>query len=440
MMLISGTAVAQLITAGAMPLLSRLYQPVEIGLLAVFTGLLTTFAVAVCLRFDVAVALPPADEDAGGLLLLSLIAAAGLSLLIAVPVLLLPERVAALLRQPGLTEYLWLLPLGIFSAGAYAALQTWNVRARAFPIVARARIGQAVIAAGVQIACGLAAVGVAGLIAGYALGFLCGALILGWAVLRHPPAGLSQLGKPGLMRLARRYSRFPRLSTWEALANNGAIQLPIVMIGAMAAPSEAGYLMWAIYVVQAPMGLVGNAVGQVYLSRAPAEHAAGNLPEFTSQVLGRLVAVGLGPLLAIGILAPTLFGFVFGPGWGRAGWLVAWMIPWFVLQFVASPISMALHVLERGHAAMAFQVYGLVLRVAVVVAAARLLPVTLSEVYAVSGAIVYGTLFFIVVRALGITTSRLADIIKRAMPVTIAWVVGALVVAGGAAVWGVAGR
>jgi hypothetical protein len=68
------------------------------------------------------------------------------------------------------------------------------------------------------------------------------------------------------------YRRFPVYSTWEALANSAAIHVPVILVAAVAAPDEAGYLMLAMYVLQAPMSLIGAAVGQVYLSKAPAVH------------------------------------------------------------------------------------------------------------------------------------------------------------------------
>ncbi|PND71734.1 oligosaccharide flippase family protein, partial [Escherichia coli] len=112
----------------------------------------------------------------------------------------------------------------------------------------------------------------------------------------------------------------------------------------LATPAELGYLSLSIFLLQAPMSLIGNAIGQVYLANAPAAHREGRLGSYTfgiARTLSRIVAV---PMATAAILAPILFTVVFGPNWERAGVLVTWMAPWFALQFITSPVSTALHV------------------------------------------------------------------------------------------------
>jgi O-antigen/teichoic acid export membrane protein len=201
--------------------------------------------------------------------------------------------------------------------------------------------------------------------------------------------------------LALKYRRFPVYSTWEALANSASIHIPVVLIASVAPAAEAGYLLLAMYVMQAPMSLIGSAVGQVYLSKAPEAHRHGDLGPFTVDVMSRLAASGIGPLIAIGIIAPSTFGAIFGEGWERAGWLVAWMTPWFIMQFLASPVSMSLHVTGRQRAAMILQLFGLLARVAAVWLASKYWSDSVGEAYALSGFLVYSTHLFVVISVVG---------------------------------------
>lgn len=429
LVLVGGTASAHVITASMMPILSRLYAPSEIGLLAVFVGLLTTAAVAAGLRFDVAVALPEGGRDAQGLLILSVLSAAAVSVILLAIVLVAPREVARLVGQPRLGQYLWLVPVGIFLAAVQSALQSWNIRRRNFSLLAHARIAQSAIVGFIQGGLGLAGVAAAGLLFGYVAGATLSVALLAFHLLRQVPRSGWSHDRDELARLAKEYRRFPQYSTWEALANSAGIQVPIIMIAALAVPAEAGYLMWAMYMVQAPMSLLGTAVGQVYLSHAPGHHVAGTLNEFTADVFEKLLKAGLGPLVAIGILSPVFFGFVFGAGWERAGALVAWMVPWFILQFLVSPVSMALHVVGRQRAAMTLQLYGLVVRVAAVWIASRMYSGAVSETYAVSGAVVYGTYLVVVSRTTGISAPRFGQLFVRALPLTGIWIGGATLLA-----------
>jgi O-antigen/teichoic acid export membrane protein len=427
LVLVSGTALAHGLTAAALPVVSRLYSPADFGVLAVFSSLLSIIAVAACLRFELAIPLPEADEDALQLLAVSLMCCLSLSLLIALAVALAPDWIARQLGQPGLAKHLWLLPAGVLLAGAYSALQFWHVRHKHFTLLARTRVAQSAGSGVTQIGLGWGGIGPLGLLLGYMMNTSIAFLALGGQPLRAAP-GIS--GRR-MRALAFEYRRFPQYSSFEALANSASIQLPIIMIAALATASEAGYLMMAMYVAQAPMSLIGTAVSQVYLSRAPEELRAGRLGPFTAEILSGLFKAGVGPLLAIGILSPALFGLVFGGGWERAGWLVAWMTPWFVLQFLAVPVSMALAVTGHQRASLLLQLLGLGLRVGMVWSAGRWHASLASEAYAISGALfylAYLSLILVVVRA---PLRRLLSGLTGSLTASLAWTGAAALLAGG---------
>lgn len=423
--LVGGTALAHGITALALPVLSRLYSPADFSALAVFTSLLSIISVAACLRFDVAVTIPLRDTDAANLLALALGCALVVSLLVAAPVLLVPGLIAEWLNQAMLRPYLLLLPLGVLLAASYSALQGWLVRKKEFGQIARSRIAQSAAAAGTQVSMGMAGVGPFGLLLGYVLNAGAACIVLGYRVVRFERESLRAITWPGMRAMAVEHHRFPKYSTWEALSNSAAIQVPIIMIAAMAVGPEAGYLSMAMYVMQAPMALVGSAIGQVYLSRAPAEHRAGRLGTFTAEVFGGLLKAGVGPLLFVGIVSPFAFPFVFGEEWRRAGHLVAWMTPWFIMQFLASPISMALHVAGHQRTAMSLQHFSLVVRVAAVWATAILLPAAVSEIYALSGLLVYGVYAMLVLTIVRAQPRELLMGARKALPITLAWLLTA---------------
>ncbi|WP_066269210.1 lipopolysaccharide biosynthesis protein [Hydrogenophaga palleronii] len=406
--LVGGTAMAHGITAIALPILSRLYTPSEFSLLAVFAGLVAIVSVAACLRFDVAIALPETDQEAFTLLALSLgiamLVSAGVGLL----VLVAPSKIVQALNQPNLQPHLWLVPLAVLLASSYAALQMWFVRQGQFSLIARSRVAQSLGGTGTQIGGGLMSMGVPSLLLGHTMNSGVACLLLGYSLLRdaNHRFALKSIQWHALCEAWRKYDRFPKFSTLEALCNNAAIHLPIILIAGLGASSEGGHLMMATYVMQAPMALIGSAIGQVYISHAAREHRDGRLGAFTEDVFLKLMKIGVGPLLAVGILAPSLFGLVFGAEWHRAGVLVAWMTPWFILQFLVSPISMALHVTQHQRLALVLQIGGLIVRLASIYIAYALANGYLSESYAISGALFYLVYLCCVFKTTSATASR----------------------------------
>ncbi len=418
--LVGGTALAQVILGLTLPITTRLYLPADFSVLAVFAGIVSILSVSICLRYDIAVALPKDAEDGAAVVVLAAGLAASLSIVIAVPAFLAPEWVGRLIGQPRIVHFLWLVPVATFLAGLYSTMQFWFVRNEAFGSIARNRVAQALASSATQIGFGLAHIAPIGLLLGQTLNSGAGGLRLSYVFLRDGYGRVSR--DPGrIWRMASVFRRFPAYSTFEALANSGATYLPIIMLGAWAEKSEAGYLMLGIYALQLPISLVGRAMAQVYMSRGPEERRAGRMGTFTAQTLSGLMKTGVGPLICLGIAAPQLFDLVFGHNWIRAGVLVAWMTPSFIFQFLSSPMSLALHISNRLATAMLLQVFGLILRPGAVYLATLLPGRPLSEAYALSGLVFYACYLVMILRATETSMRPVIASATRAAPIWLGW-------------------
>jgi O-antigen/teichoic acid export membrane protein len=429
-MLAGSAAVAHGITAASLPVMSRLYSPADFSALAVFAGLASVLSAVAALRYDIAVPLPEEHEDALNLLTLSIVLSTASATVLVVLVAWQSAWLAELLNQPRLRPYLWLLPLAVLTASTYSSLQSWFVRRKQFAVIASSRIWQSSVSVGTQAGLGYLAFAPLGLLAGYVANTGAACLVLGRRLLREEGAVMRRAVRPRHMRRQLElYQRFPRYSTLEALCNNGSVHLPIVLVAVYAAGPEAGYIALAMMLMQAPMSLVGAAIGQVYLSRAAEEHRNGQLAAVTAETLSYLMRTGVGPLLAVGIAAPFVFDLVFGDGWRRAGQLVSWMTPWFVLQFLAVPVGMALHVTGQQRRAFALQALGLVVRVAAVVLAARVAGGHVGEAYALSGMLFYGIYLIAVLSATGNSMAEIRHVVAQGVGHVGAWLVVGVAVA-----------
>lgn len=427
--LVGGTMIAHVITAISLPVLTRLYTPADFSVLAMFASTLAIISVASCLRFDVAIAIPAQDGEAANLLVLAIACAAIVSMLVAAAGLSVPNSVLHSFHQSALIPWLPLLPLGVLLAGAYSALQMWFVRKKAFTSIASSRVLQSAAASSVQVGMGWLHWAPGGLLLGQLLNTGAGVTSLAYRFARHEREALAGVSWAGMRSAWAAYDRFPKYSTLEALANSASIQLPIILIAALAPGAEAGFLVLAMAALQAPMGLIGTAVSQVYLSRGPDEERGGRLGTFTTKLFGGLVRTGVGPLLLTGFVAPSAFAFVFGAEWRRAGELVAWMTPWFVMQFLASPVSMALHITGHQQAAFVLQIFGLVFRTAAVVLASLVAIGFVSEAYALSGFVFYAIYLATVLRVAKAKASAILHEIRRNAALLVLWTASGFAIA-----------
>jgi O-antigen/teichoic acid export membrane protein len=352
------------------PVLTRLYTPADYGALAVYASTLTILLVLATLRYETAIPLPEDESVAGSLLVLSVVILLVLSASLGLLVRFAGDAFVAAAKVPPLRPYLWLIPLGFFGAGMYQLLSYWAIRRRAFGRIARTRMTQGFGQVLAQIGLGLAGVGPAGLLIGDVVGRVAGGGSLALLATRERPR--LSVTRASLASAAARYRRFPLLMTWSGLFNVGSVQLPSILFSAAFGAAAAGLYAISFKMLVLPTMLVGQAVGQVFLSRAA---AAARDPErlrhLTERTALTLFACGLPAFGVVAMAGPRLFATVMGSEWEQAGRYAQVLAPWFVVWLVSNPLSGLLNVREWQGSALAFSGFELVLRLGALLVGAR---------------------------------------------------------------------
>lgn len=421
-LLAGGSALSRSAMVLALPILTRIYTPEDFGVLAVFTAVVTLVSVVACLRLEIAIPIPDNTRDAANLLALSLVICTAISLLVAVVIYGFSNEFVLITDQPLVREFLWMCPIGVLLAGWYSGLQYWATRKNRFGSIARTRLMQGIGGAGTQIGVGLLGFAPIGLILGYLVSIGAGSVALLRSLISHDRVEISGISFARMRVVLRKFSRFPKFSSLDALANSAGTQLPLILIASLSSGPEAGFVLLAMRAMGTPMGLIGSAVGQVYLSKAPAEFRAGTLGEFTADTLTGLLRSATGPLIFAGIIAAPLFDFVFGGNWVRAGELVTWMTPWFVFQFLSSPVSLVGQVTGKQKLMLAVSGFGLLSRLGAVLVASYVFSGYIAEAYAIGAFVYYSVLAIVVYRIAGITASQLLSAWYKSFHFILAWV------------------
>jgi lipopolysaccharide exporter len=411
--LASGTAMAQLLLALAMPVLTRLYTPTDYGTLAVYSSTLTVLLVVASLRYEVAIPLPEDEPAAASLLVLTLALLAGMGTILSVAIWLGGDAFATAVRVPALRPYLWLVPVGFLGAGLYQTLSYWAIRRSAFGRIARTKLSQGVGQVGSQVALGLAHAGAPGLLIGDVIGRVAGGGGLALLAWRDHPGAL--VTRASLVAAARRYRRFPLLTTWSGLFNIGSLQLPSILFSASFGAAAAGLYALSYKMLVLPTMLVGQAVGQVFLSRAATvAREPERLRQLTERIALVLFACGLPVFAAIGLSGPRLFAIVMGRQWEQAGRYAQVLAPWFVVWLVSNPLSGLLSVREWQGSALAFSTFEFALRLAsLLIGAHRNSPMLAVALLSASGVIISVSSIARFMRAGHSSIGRLVDPASR---------------------------
>ena len=360
--LASGTAVGQVVLLLASPLLTRLYTPADLGLLAVFVGLLALAGTVSSLRYEIAIPLPLSDQQAGGLAKLSLLILVASSLVSALILLILHEEIAQLMNLTGESLLLLFLPMGILFSGAYSIFTYWSIRVSNYPKMASTQIQRTLVTTAIQF---LAfRLGALGLIFGQTLGQGIGTFALAKPALRHE--GFRSSTWTDMREAFVRYRRFPLFSTWSGLANTVGLQAPVLLFAALYGPAVVGAYALAQRVLQVPASVIGSAVGQVFFGAATTAHRDGRLNFLVLQIFSKLTDLGLPIALVTMLVGPRLFSLVFGPAWQQAGEFAQLLAPWLLLVFIGSPLTKLFPTLERQSQGLVFQIVLLLARAAAI--------------------------------------------------------------------------
>ena len=368
--LLLGSGFAQLLAMLALPVLSRLYEPSDFGLLGTYLAIIGIAGTLSLLRYDLAIPLPEKDSEAASVLVLCLFIMLVFTGIISSVLWFFRHELSRLFNSPMLPSILGLVPFGILGWGGFQALSAWASRRGHFTGLARCIGGQSLVQSGAQTALGTGHLPLLGLPIGNLLGQWSACLVLGGFIAKLDRNLFAGIRFSGVWLQAARFYRFPAVSFWSGIVNVLNLYLPFLLFAGFFGEVFAGLYLLGFRVLQMPLNLLGRSVAQVFFPEAVRSHREHNLPATTAELLHFLIAVGLPGILLIGAGAPEFFSLVFGQEWRQAGEMAMWMSPWLALVFVTSPLSNLPFVLERQGQEFSMQLIMLGVRIGALVVGA----------------------------------------------------------------------
>jgi len=347
----SGSIGGQVITMLCAPIITRLYGAAEFGALAIFVSILSLVVLVASLRYELAIPLPSSKVEALNITFLGLALVVCTSLIMGLLVLLYYIFFNKSLTSNLMLDYVWLLPIGVLVGGSYAVLNYWSLRIKNYTNIARSRVGEAISSNLIQ-AFGYK-FGFIALIIGYMIGQGVGGLYLRLSAFNLNDFRVVSLS--GIINVARRYKRFPQYFVFGGLLNTAGQSIGPIIIASSFGLAAAGFYTLTSRVLSIPSSLIGNSVGQVFLSNAVEVNQQRDLHVHVEKIYSALSGFGLPVAILIMVLGPDMFSLVFGEPWRQAGEFARLIAPWIYIQFVSSPLSLVYTILEEQRRGLIFQ-------------------------------------------------------------------------------------
>lgn len=346
LVVMTGTALAQVITFIFMPIVTRLYGPEAIGVLGTFSAVVTILSPVVALTYPIAIVLPKSDRKARSLVKLALLLTLILGLILTFILMFFSNQLVALFRLDVISTFIFLIPIYVLVTGFSQVIEQWLIRTKEFEIKAKTAILQSLFINGSKVGAGYVYPLSATLIIIQTIGIPFKSLLM---FLMSNRSIINRSEKHSLKELkeqAIQYRDFPVYRAPQIFINAISQGLPILLLAAFYGPAIAGFYSLGKQALNTPVQLLGNAVQDVFYPKI--NELSKNNMKITSVILksvAGLFAIGIIPFGIIILFGPWIFNFIFGIEWYTAGEYARWIALVSLSMLLTRPIIAAIPVL-----------------------------------------------------------------------------------------------
>lgn len=356
--ILSGNALSQLIPFLLIPFIARIFAKEEIATSANWLAMASLIGILATGRLDVAIPIPKSQKEARFVYTSGLIITIGITAL-SFLALIFKREIANWYNDPYLEELIWLLPIGVASAGLIGVASNWALRNRQYKRVTTGKIVQAILNNLLAVFLGYLTFGAFGLIVAWVVSQYANVFILMQKAESYSPRlKLDTMDWKFFRRIVRKYKEFPLVNSLHAFVDVFSTQfLLFYLITAYFSKEELAlyYLMYRY--VRAPITLITSSVYQLYYVEVNklVQQQEKTFPMAVKTI--KTAAIFAIPFfIFILALGPTVFGWYLGEDWRESGVYAQIFAPVFFLMFFSSPLSGTPLIFNRQKTAFAFSI------------------------------------------------------------------------------------
>jgi len=340
--LMSGTLMAQIVSFGFIPILTRLYTPSEFGLYSLFFALSSMIGMVSSGNYEQAIMLPKSDRDAQALVFLSILVTIIIVVLLTVVLFIFYDFFLNYFEQ---TSYLiWLLPISTLIIGLMQIFDAYSTRREFYKKISTTKVIASFITVTTQ-TISRYNFSLNGLVVGKVLSDIFALLILVQFHIKKQTLQLRYISKRRLKANMKRHENFPKYQSLSTLINSFSQNIPLLLFTSLFSPAIAGFYSLTYRAMQTPLLLVSSSTRAVFYQKASKMYSNGEdiYPLYLKTTLG-LLKLFILPLVVILFFGEDLFIFVFGKQWAESGLIAQIAIFWFLFGFISPPTTVMFNI------------------------------------------------------------------------------------------------
>lgn len=332
----SGQLIAQLLSLISVPILSRIYPESAYGDQAIIISTASIIINLTTLGLSSAIMEPEDDEESKKIFTISFLIMAGLTSIISVACLVLPNYLKLFVINGSYR-------VGIVLMWLYAVIYNTSLLASVY-VNKKGKYNKLFFNPLIGSICQFLIAIPLGLLKWGYKGFLVASIINSLAVCIHLMRGdfpfVKDITKNDFIYILRKYRKYILFQYPSNFINNTAIEYPTQFLGRAFSTTELGDYSMCLRVLMMPVRLIAAPISTVYFRTATEYERNGeDLSGFTFKLITRILLISVIPVSVCSYFAVPIFEFVLGKTWSRAGQIAAILSAQYVMLFCSQCTS-----------------------------------------------------------------------------------------------------
>jgi O-antigen/teichoic acid export membrane protein len=334
--LISGSALAQLIPILLRPFLTRPFSAEIFGAYSVYGSLIGILVIISSFKYELAIMSPTKDKEAANVFFLAIFLNLIFNIFLLLVIIIWKTDILHFLNlADAFTGYLFFVPLGTFLLSSYQSINYWLIRKKRFSPISYNKFIRRSFEGMSQL--------------GFKLAKLPHFLIYGDIIghIANVISGIYQGGKSGLTLnllsftkikyVFSKYNDYPKFNLVPGVMSACSSLLPAIFINKFFSLENAGFMDLSKMLLTIPIALISLSISSVLLQRTSEKFK--NKESISKElllILSIISFIGILEILAISVFGEELFKFIFGAQWGFSGVISKYLVWSFTLNFIVN--------------------------------------------------------------------------------------------------------
>lgn len=361
LLLTFGTVLAQILPILFYPLLGRIYDPTDFGLLATILAIIPFVTIIASGMYENAILLADSKQESADLIGFIFLRSLLLSLVIGFILNIFSSQISSWFNEPELSNWLFVIPISAFATVIYNCFNEWCVRNKYFLNLSFNKIYNTSSVTLSKVTFGVFRLVNNGLIFGDLLGRTFTALLCIYKAIQLDKSFFQQIKIKNFKILSKKFSNFSAYLVPDQILNYIAGSMHIFFIASYFSINELGHFSIAASLLTVPVTVISSSIKDVFRQKANEEFVlTGSCRSTYLRLLKPVTIFSLLLFIPLYFILPSVFTLFMGSKWITAGYYSQLLLPMFAMNFISMSVGGVLIITNNIKISLYWQIFTIV--------------------------------------------------------------------------------